>query len=188
MTPEKAFSKLPRSPLPPIQNATSVFAYKDPRVTKLIWNIKYKKHKTAVEIGGYALYQELITLRRNVPDKPFLVLPMPITPRRRRERGFNQCELLAEELARLDKDKLFTFSNSILLRIQHASRQTLKGRTERLESAKGIFSVASETDILKESQVVIIDDVITTGSTIKEAMETLDKAGFNSVRGLSLAH
>ena len=186
LTPEKALNELPAAPAPPIINAASIFAYKDDRVAKLVWNIKYKKSMRAVEIGGYALYRELLTSDLS----KVIIVPMPITPRRRRERGFNQCELLVDEIARLDEERRFIIEKYLLKRIHHASRQTLKDRGDRLESAKGIFATGQEVAerFPRDSKIIIIDDVITTGSTMREAIEILRNAGFEDVVGLSLAH
>jgi predicted amidophosphoribosyltransferase len=85
-TPVQAYSLLPPAPPSPIPETFAVFAYKDERVAKLIWSIKYKKSKQAVELGGYALYQKLIA--QKMPPGTVIV-PIPITPRRRRERGYN---------------------------------------------------------------------------------------------------
>ncbi len=184
---EQAYETLPRAPQVPISDATAVFTYKDERVAKLVWSIKYKKSPHAVELGGYALYQTLLKMNLSVGS---VIIPIPITSKRRRERGYNQCELLVEEIRRLDTSKQFIIRNDLLIRTQHASRQTLKGRVDRLESAKGIFAVdeTTETGQFRDSTIVIIDDVITTGSTMREAVETLRSAGFEKVTGLSLAH
>jgi ComF family protein len=194
-SPELAYTKLPGAPTVPFGDAHSIFAYKDERVAKLIWNIKYKKSAQAVQIGGYALYRRIQDFPRPTLEDTVILIPMPITSRRRRERGFNQCELLTDEIGRLDEHKRFIVRSDLLIRTQHMSRQTLKGRAERLEDAKGIFSVNEKvlTEIRDKNNgilptLVVIDDVITTGSTIKEAMETLRKAGFENVRGISLAH
>ena len=203
-TPEEAYSVLPKAPPVPIQNAISIFAYKDERVTKLIWNIKYKKSATAVAIGGYALYQKLLEFREERPlglsggriSRKIIILPIPVTLRRRRERGFNQTELLIEEIKLLDKNSKFIAINDLLVRRQHVSRQTLKGRAERLQSTQNIFSldenvlkrIASEVSEVEKSAIMIIDDVITTGSTMQSAMETMKHGGFENVYGLSLAH
>jgi hypothetical protein len=248
MSPQEASRSLPPAPdfsrlAVPLPGAKSVFAYKDERVAKLVWNIKYKKSAQAVKVGGYALFQALNvwvgSARRFVRDTPSasteaaagsrtpsrppkrpsesraeptysinaIIIPTPITAQRRRERGYNQCELLLEEMERLAEkelagsDALFIFEKNLLIRTQHATRQTLKGRGDRVESAKGVFGVSTEVierlqiKILKDSgttiekiSVIIIDDVITTGSTMHEAIETLKKLGFEDVRALSLAH
>ncbi len=215
LQPEEAYAKLPPAPdysglAVELPGSRSVFAYKDERVAKLVWSIKYKKSVHAVKIGGYALFKALIESDENVVTFPksqkervagdranILVIPMPITTRRRKERGYNQCELLLDEMERLQKSSAdqrvgpnVVFEKNVLVRTQHASRQTLKGRADRVESAKGIFSVNEKADknLANFSQVVIMDDVITTGSTMHEAIETMKKAGFENVAALSLAH
>lgn len=193
IVPEDAHNVLPKSPSTPLADTSALFAYKDERVSKLIWLIKYKKSKKAVSIGGFAMFEYLKNRYEN--DRP-LIISMPITSRRRKERGYNQCELIADEMQRLDITKKFDYAKNILLRSHHTSRQTLKNREERLEGAKGIFNVDVDTlstmysrdsDILNRN-IIVIDDVITTGSTMKEAMETLRSVGFKNVRGVSLAH
>lgn len=203
-----------------LPEAQSLFAYKDKRVEQLIWNIKYKKSTQAVEIGGYVLFQRLQqsvqsydlknthfpeTFMPYLFSRPsILIVPMPITVQRRRERGYNQCELLTHEIHRLyktmQKNELL-FENNLLIRTHHDSRHTLKGRADRVKSAKGIFEInkqtleklattydAGDTDAIKKCAVIIVDDVITTGSTMREAIDTVKKSGFTHVSGLSLAH
>ena len=142
--------------------------------------------------------------KSNLIDPVCVLIPMPITPQRRKERGFNQCELLTDEIKRLDKENRIVIINNLLLRIHNIAHQTLKDRAARLESTKGIFSINKEImklnnvnikeynnmtiEQLKKTQIVIIDDVITTGSTMREAMDTLKSAGFENVIGISLAH
>lgn len=216
LQPGEAYEELPRAPgyeglAVPLQNVNSVFGYKDERVAKLVWNIKYKKSAHAVQIGGYALWKKL--LAASAERAVNLIIPMPITSRRRKERGYNQCELLVDEIERLinsDNPRNLTYPTSsrfiieknLLIRTHHVSRQTLKGRKDRVESSQGIFEVNEEvikqlkiqkldnsmTTEIEKMPILIIDDVITTGSTMFEAIETFKKAGFENVRGLSLAH
>ena len=120
---------------------------------------------------------------------------MPVSPARRRERGYNQCELLAAALTahQLKKNNpQIEVRTDILFRSTHTERQTLKGRVARLESARGIFSVhrkiKQENAEFKNRPLVVIDDVLTTGSTLREAIVTLEKAGFTNVSGMALAH
>lgn len=187
-TPEQALRELPKAPKAPYPDMSSVFAYKDERVSNMIWNIKYKKSKQAVAIGGYALFEEVAPQKR-CHLLELVIVPIPITARRRRERGFNQCELLVDEMKRLDIDGQLLVAKDLLIRVQHKDRQTLKDREERLAGAKGIFAVNPEIGSRGYGRpIIVIDDVITTGSTMREALETLRKAGFEDVKGLSLAH
>ncbi len=187
MSPEEAYERLPPSPATPIGDTYSVFAYADEMVSKLVWQIKYMKSAKAISIGAYALSSRLAEI---FPDQQLILIPIPITKQRRRERGFNQCELLVGAIKKLDTTNRFTDFNDLLIRTQHSSRQTLKNREERLESTRGIFSVDEKVaeKIQKGSAVVVIDDVITTGSTMKEAIETIRKIDLLRVYGISLAH
>ncbi len=206
LSPREALEKLPPAPnysglAVDLPDTRSIFAYKDERVSKLIWNIKYKHSTQAVEIGGYALFSDLEEISTDAASGvcPILVLPMPITSRRRRERGYNQCELLMDEIARWAQERdpaRFVFDRNLLIRTHHADRQTMKDRKHRVEDAKGIFAIDEKTleklteaePELTKRRLIVIDDVITTGSTMHEAIETLKRAGFTDVRGLSLAH
>lgn len=252
-----ALHTLPRAKKSPINESCSIFSYKDERVWRLIWALKYKKSVAAAQISAFALFQTLSMYSRAV--SPIIIVPMPISKRRRRERGYNQCELIADELGKLIANsfnscnismeqktqlKSIAFNKSdtqntntqntniqdsriiivrdLLLRTHHKSRQTLKGREERLESANDIFEVNEEVvgrtlqeintqsinqtenlpnenalaEIFKGKSIVatpnylliVIDDVVTTGSTIRDAVFTLRGAGFTQTFGLSIAH
>jgi len=230
-TPKQALITLPKSPSLPISHSSAVFAYKDERVSKMIWNIKYKKSAHDVSLAGYALHEFLkgriysnpamiSTTSTVVPSIAAILIPLPNTPKRRRERGYNQCELIVDEILRVHNEEhilqdirennasinritsgdsllqTFIVNKTLLIRTQHTSHQKMKDRKGRLESAKGIFAV--DEDRLKRAlmidpqfktrPLIIIDDVVTTGSTMKEAMETLRVAGFTEARGLAIAH
>ena len=202
------FRSLPRASDAPIPEATSIFYYKDERVSHLVWSIKYKKSHKGALLAAHALFRILCSFESVVPEEMlFLVVPMPIAKARRRERGFNQCELIIDEIKQLDVDKRMMFDIGLLMRVRHTSRQTLKDRRERLESIQKIFAVNekaaatlankavaagnAQNEIVRGLEsffVVIIDDVITTGSTMKDAVETLRQAGFVHSYGLSFAH
>ncbi len=191
---EGAFKDLPRAPRCSIPDACSVFAYKDERVSKLVWSIKYKKSAEGAVIAGHALYRIVRMFSLAVPaGMQILIVPMPITKIRRRQRGFNQCELIMNEMKKLDTEQRLLFTEHLLMRTRHTSRQTTKDRAERLESVKELFAM-NETTAAKlrphaaDLFVVVIDDVITTGSTVKDAIKTLRDAGFENTYGLSVAH
>jgi predicted amidophosphoribosyltransferase len=80
----------------------------------------------------------------------------------------------------------FSKNFSLLIRTKDIDKQTFKNRQERLENTKNIFKVVGEEN--KDQNIVIIDDVSTTGSTLKEAREELLLAGYNNVRCLTIAH
>ncbi len=185
--PPQDFSmRVPIAPPSPFPYITPLFAYKDPLVKELIWHIKYKKNKHALQCAAFALHGKL----KDLKIEKAILIPIPISKKRRRERGFNQCELIVDEILKLDEIQMFKKNFDLLQREKHIERQTLKGRNERIENAKNIFIVNEKESTLvdKNELLIIIDDVLTTGSTLKEARETFLKAGYVNVKAFSVAH
>ena len=197
----------------PIPESFSIFSYKNEKVWRLIWAIKYKKSKQASMLAGFALHRfikgfvdvlPMIEANAQINKVPkLIVIPMPISKQRRRERGFNQCELLTAEIAKFESAQSgsenttshkIIIMNDLLIRSRHTSRQTLKDKSHREKSAEDLFIINekilkdSRKDQFKNVTFVIIDDVVTTGSTMKEAVSTMRKAGFVNTWGLSVAH
>ncbi len=185
LSPENFEKKASKAPPPPYSFIFPLFAYKDPLVRELVWQIKYKKNRHAARIAAYALYKKLSEF-----SCPITLIPIPISKKRRRERGYNQCELIIDEIITLDSEKRFAKNYELLVRSKHIERQTLKGRAERIEDAKNIFTVTETavTRTLIEEKIILIDDVVTTGSTAKEARETLLRAGYEDVQTITVAH
>ncbi len=197
--------QLPRAKNAPIEDACSIFSYKDDRVWQMVWSIKYRKSKRAVQISAFALHRIIQIYESVVPN--IVIIPMPVSKQRRRERGYNQCELLTDEIKRLNNEISYenklTVINNLLLRKKNTSRQTLKNRKGRLDSAHELFIVDEiilnqflSEEILptsnhisdKNVMFIVIDDVVTTGSTMKEAVQTMRNAGLTNTWGLSIAH
>ncbi|HEX7724440.1 MAG TPA: phosphoribosyltransferase family protein [Candidatus Paceibacterota bacterium] len=199
--PEGAWNTLPRAPHVREARMCGIFAYKDERVAQLIWSIKYKKSHAGSAIAGYAMHQVAHQFLAALPhDMPVVIVPMPITRRRRRERGFNQCELIMEAMIELDTAHRLAFAPGILERVHHTSRLTLKDRQHRLDATATTRLFATRTDSVERLMtatntadpaqlfIIVIDDVITTGSTMKSALEVLHNTGFTNLCGLSVAH
>lgn len=114
-------------------------------------------------------------------DSPAALVPVPLHPRRRRRRGYNQAERLAEALSRRTGLPVA----DVLCRQGHAARQVGQGRDERLAAIAG--SVALCPRASAPPHVVLVDDVATTGATLSGCAETLLAAGSRSVRALTYA-
>lgn len=112
-----------------------------------------------------------------------LVMPIPLHKKRLRERGFNQSELLASLIAKSLAVK--TLPN-VLVRKRNTISQMTLNRKERLINVQDAFECLDPEQI-SEKRILIVDDVLTTGATIKEAALTLRKAGCSSVGALVLA-
>jgi ComF family protein len=173
-----------------VPESFAVFSYKDERVQRLVWSLKYKKSAAAAAVACAALERHIIRSAFSKSTPHIVVVPIPVSKQRRRERGFNQCELIVDGFRSSD---FYTVEKNLLVRSKHTNRQTLKDKTER-EEMRDIFTVNENaaTRLLQEHSgqnllVIVIDDVVTTGATMKAAVSCLRAAGFNAW-GLSVAH
>jgi competence protein ComFC len=111
-----------------------------------------------------------------------LIVPVPLHPARERERGFNQATLLAELLAA----HVGIPMRPVLERIRYTTTQTAYDRAERMENLAGAFRLRKNRDV-RELRVLLIDDVLTTGSTLSECAGVLKTAGAISVHAATAA-
>jgi ComF family protein len=112
-----------------------------------------------------------------------LILPVPIHPRRIRKRGFNQAVILAKQLSAVSGIPLY---RNILRKVKDTPPQVGLGRKERSWNLKGSFGV-SGPGVVKGRRVLLLDDVSTTGATIRETAKTVRKAGALRVSAFVLA-
>ena len=119
-----------------------------------------------------------------------VIIPVPLHPSRRRERGFNQAEMLARGLVKaLGKGSgasSLAVSNGCLARKRATPPQTGLSVSARRENLRGAFEVVDVPKI-RERMVVVIDDVMTTGATLSACARALKHAGAARVFGLTLA-
>ena len=117
------------------------------------------------------------------PPNP-LIIPVPIHLRRKRERGFNQAELLAREICTASNWELRT---DILTRTRYTTPQASLDRKERQTNLAGAF-VILDAEAIYDRHIVLIDDVLTTGSTLTACATTLRDANPASITALCLAY
>jgi ComF family protein len=112
-----------------------------------------------------------------------LTMPIPLHPKRLRERGFNQSLLLATHVARRLNTELDFLS---LRRVRYTPPQTGLGKEERRKNVKSAFQV-EDPKIVKGRRILLIDDVATTGNTLNECARILKRSGSGKVVCLVLA-
>ncbi|MEM7484542.1 MAG: ComF family protein [Bacteroidota bacterium] len=166
----------------PINKAMSfVFFTKNGIVKNLLHYLKYKNQE---QIGaffgdwiGSSLQEE--KMLKNVD----IVVPIPLHPKKKQKRGYNQVALFAERIAQSINAE---YRDDILLKVVNTKSQTKKDRQLRWENAKDIFqlNVQAKKDF---THVLLVDDVITTGATIEAAAQTLFKIEGICVSVLSIA-
>jgi ComF family protein len=111
-----------------------------------------------------------------------IIVPVPLHPTRRRERGFNQARLLAELLSA----RISIRCKEVLKRIRYTTTQTALDRAERIENLHNAFRLRKNADV-RGLHVLLIDDVLTTGSTLSECARVLKRAGAISVYAATAA-
>jgi competence protein ComFC len=111
-----------------------------------------------------------------------IIVPVPLHPTRQRERGFNQARLLAELLSA----DVSIPSKPLLERIRYTTTQTALDRAERMENLHNAFRLRKNMDV-RDLRVLLIDDVLTTGSTLSECARILKSAGAVSVHAATAA-
>lgn len=111
-----------------------------------------------------------------------LVVPVPLAKKRLRWRGFNQAELLAQRVA--EKYGL-TLDSSNLIRTKHKKPQAKLAEAARLKNVKDCFEWRGSN--LKKRNIILIDDVVTTGATVNECAKVLKDSGAGEVWGLVVA-
>ncbi|HLP43962.1 MAG TPA: phosphoribosyltransferase family protein [Candidatus Nanoarchaeia archaeon] len=184
MSPSEILKQLPRSEHN-IQDVHSLFAYQDDQVKQLIWEIKYYRNEKVARVAGELLAQ--IIMRNTEGDASYLVMSVPITDRRFRERGFNHTELLTRATLKFLPNN-FKFENTTLHKIRHTRKQnSIEDRNERFSNIAGAFSVSNKSKI-ENQNVVLLDDVVTTGATLGEVKKALLKAGARRVFSFTIAH
>ena len=115
--------------------------------------------------------------------KADFIVPVPLHPKRQKKRGFNQAQVIAQELAKL---KGVEVADDVLAKVKNTPPQTCLELEERAENVSDAFSAVNKRKI-RRKVVILVDDVFTTGSTLNECSSVLKKSGVGEVRALTLA-
>lgn len=111
------------------------------------------------------------------------VVPVPLHPRRKKKRGFNQSQIIAKELAKMRRVELV---EGILVKAKNVPPQTSLEVNERQQNVRGAYKVI-KGERIRGKVILLVDDVYTTGSTIRECSSVLKEAGVKEIRALSIA-
>ncbi len=129
------------------------------------------------------LFQRLPALSNFVSAS--VLVPVPLHPSRKRWRGFNQSELIAEVLAEASQGCQV---KCLLTRSRSTKTQARLSRSARIRNVRGAFHLAEQAAILPSQRYVIVDDVATTGTTLHACAAVLHEAGATRVDFATLAH
>jgi ComF family protein len=161
---------------PPFERAVAYGSY-DGGLRDLIHVFKFQQVRPAAAVLGRMLAETMAQLEKAMPVGTIAVIPVPLHKRKQAQRGFNQAEMIARAaLKRLSRPKRFDLCAGVLLRSRETGSQIGLTRHQRRENLRGAFAVRDSTRILNRD-VLLIDDVLTTGTTASECARVLLRAG-----------
>lgn len=159
-------------------------------VKKLLYQFKYPPYLSDLKtILGRVFYEGLIqqeAFASFISQKNVYIISVPLHPKRMKKRGYNQAELLAKELSISLEIK---YVPNVLVRKINTKPQFDLKKEERGRNILGAFNLnAKFKEKLKDKRFLLVDDITTTGSTLRECAKVLKKSGAEKVLGITLAH
>lgn len=157
---------------PPHDFTVALFHYQEP-IDYLIQTLKFSNNLAYANVLGKLLAREIAMCYKNC-SLPEAIIPVPLHKERLKERGFNQ----ALEIARpISKELLIPLNHSCCGRVRNTEAQAMLGVEDRIPNVHNAFKCSK----LPYKHVAIVDDVVTTGSTVRELSKALIKAGAKQV-------
>lgn len=161
-----------------LDGLTTLFSYTEPAVKELISQIKYRGHIDGVNFLTRYYQKKVLAL---LPRGEWVVTAVPLSKERYQTRGFNQSELFAKKLTA----PLYSYVE--LLKKKRDTRPQAKlNKSHREKNLLRTFAVIKGLEL--PENVILVDDVVTTGSTLREAVKVLRKAGIQRIWALTIAH
>ncbi len=149
-------------------------------------SVKTLKYKYVSEVGvrlGQLLAQKIRGLKPHLSERP-IIMPVPLHYKRKNERGFNQSEIIARSMAQeLD----YSVRCDILVRSVYTTPQAGLEKTDRLRNLNNAFKIKESGLVLSQQNVILIDDVATTTSTLNECAKVLKASGAREIWGAVIA-
>ena len=167
LLPVKILKKINNTPI------YSAAVYKN-ELQKLIRGVKYHNQKELAYFQAKLMYDYWKKL--SVSEEKFVIVPVPLYPAREKKRKYNQMLLVAQEFSKLSG---YPVNNEILKRIKNTKPQYKLTKKEREKNLQGAFQY--NPNHYNGEKLLVIDDILTTGSTISEVTSTLQKADVNDI-------
>jgi len=162
--------------------------YQKPLIKKLIQYFKYEPFiKELAKTLALLIIEHFLLLEKRPgflhSKAGFILAPIPLDEKRLKWRGFNQAEELGKELSKFLNIPLFS---DCLIKIKKAVPQVELSDENRRENIKGAFA-CQKSEKVKGKEILLVDDVYTTGSTMEECAKVLKEAGAKKVIGIVIA-
>jgi len=151
------------------------------KLKEAIWDFKMNRGVSrAQSLAGLLLETEQMGIDWENYD---LVIPVPLHDNRIRWRGYNQCALLLREIAKVRK---IEWSDEVLYRIVDTPPQYTLKHKQRRKNVKGAFSCKAPS-FINQGEILLVDDITTTGSTLSECAKTLKNSGAKVIDAVAIA-
>ena len=173
-----------RERTPEFERAVSFGEYRD-GLRGLVHLLKYENVISAQAPLGRMLAEAVSELSPAFGSSRLLLLPVPLHKNRRSSRGFNQAELIVRA-ARKHLPPELELATTVLIRQRETISQVGLSREERIENMRGAFRV-SDAARVRGRRVIVVDDVMTTGTTLSECARVLKQAGADKVWAATVA-
>jgi ComF family protein len=165
---------------PPFARAAAYGSYEGV-LRDLIHLLKYERVRPASAVLGNLLVRTISRLAPSFGDSPVLLIPVPLYPKKLRQRGFNQAELAARAaLQRMPAGAGLTLESRVLKRERATQSQVGLTRHQRRQNIRGAFAV-HRRELITGRELLLVDDVFTTGTTVSECTRVLLQAGASKV-------
>jgi ComF family protein len=166
---------------PPFERAVAYGTY-DGALRDLIHLLKFDHVRPASSVLGHLLADSIAALDPSLPAGPIAVVPVPLHAHKQAHRGFNQAEVIARAALKDLRDRQpgsherYVLSTNTLIRSRETGSQIGLTRHQRRQNLRGAFAIKDATPIVNRD-VLVVDDVYTTGSTASECARVLRRAG-----------
>ena len=161
---------------PPFERAVAYGSY-DGGLRDLVHLLKYQQVRPAASVLGRMVADAVAALEASLPEGAIQVLAVPLHPSKQAQRGFNQAELITRAaLQQLACPERFQLRTGVLVRQRETGSQIGLTRHQRRENLRGAFAVLHPTQIARQN-ILLVDDVFTTGTTASECARVLHRAG-----------
>lgn len=157
-----------------------LFQYRDFIRKKLI------EYKFGEQSYLFHLFCEMFVKNKNACEflKSYdIIIPVPIHKKRKNQRGYNQSELIAKELSNKTGITIYT---DVLKKVRNTNPQSLLSKKERIKNVQSVY-IVENSEKIRNRNVVILDDIYTTGATVNECKKILQQAGVKNIGTIIIA-
>lgn len=162
----------------------ALFSSNHTPLRRAIWLLKYRGRKSIVHIFAPLLADLILdelSEEALANSGLYIITAVPLSAQKLQKRGFNQSELLAQEAAKI----LGLPFKQVVKKVKETQSQVGLTRKKRLENVRGAFATSTP---LTGKNILVIDDIITTGATLKEVAKTLKDAGAKRILSFTIGH